>query len=443
MPIIDRNVPIIVPKVPRAGSGAACISATMIFWSSRFPIKCVRGSTGRACPGPLHGPNETQVAGTHAIGQGRSRLRWTLIGALLSVAVPLGGGSQTVLREAQHMGEVQFSLVAGLGTPDGPGFIAEVADIEHRLNGEWVVTDVRNPAEVKFFSERGGWVRTIGRDGEGPGEFRDAAWLHVRADDGLEVVDWTLSRITSLSPELEVMKTTGLPMRPLRIVFFDGAGMVVISGASNSREIVGLPLHLIDSTGTRRESFGGNPPIREWGNYDKVLRPIARSGTDAVWAGRLTEYVLERWNNNGHRSLHFLREVSWFKPHEDFGFRWSPDEAPNPGIYALHEDEKGLLWVAIRVPDPLYRTAYVLRPGRFDREGKPRMGVDDFSRYYDTVIEVIDPEHATVIASSRMDAAIVDFTRDGLLFSQSYTEDSVPCVEVWRGMILTKEEVVR
>jgi len=87
----------------------------------------------------------------------------------LALSGPGSLQAQLPLTRASHMREVAFSRVAAMGDPHGPGFIGIPADAARRHNGEWVVTDQHNPSEVKFYSQDGAWMRTLGRQGAGGG----------------------------------------------------------------------------------------------------------------------------------------------------------------------------------------------------------------------------------------------------------------------------------
>src|SRR5262245_48774832 len=57
-----------------------------------------------------------------------------------------------------------------------------------------------------------GKVRTVGRPGEGPGEFRGVNPPLRAADGSLLVVDSRLRRATILAPDLTVRRVVGLPV---------------------------------------------------------------------------------------------------------------------------------------------------------------------------------------------------------------------------------------
>ena len=351
--------------------------------------------------------------------------RWLLSTVLLVLAAEPGSG-QTVLREAEVMREIEGAPIVSMGEEEGQGYVGLVVGVERRHNGEWVVVDQFRPTEVEFFSPSGRWLRALGREGEGPGEFQEAWFLGVLPDDGLLVLDPGLGRITHFDPNLEVIGTTAT-IPSANYAAFLGSGEVVVSARISSRDKVGLPLHTIDQSGQISASFGADPPIRNWGDPLKTMRRISPSGSGAVWSAGLEEYSVERWTTQGRRTAHFRREVSWFPPPEPGKTHDRIRDPPVPWVYAVHEDDEGLLWVMIHVADENWSDAFVEKMGPLG----PTKGVDDWNLYRDSILEVIDPRRGVVIASKRFDPQFFGFTRQGMPYAMVYRDGVFPTVQVW------------
>lgn len=71
----------------------------------------------------------------------------------------------------------------------------QVADVA-RFDGGRVAILNRGTHDVRVFSATGEYAFTIGRDGEGPGEFRDPIKLLSLPSDSLGVWDWHLQRVS-------------------------------------------------------------------------------------------------------------------------------------------------------------------------------------------------------------------------------------------------------
>lgn len=78
--------------------------------------------------------------------------------------------------------------------------------------GEVAVGDRRQPI-IRVFDRNGRMARSIGRDGEGPGEFRSVHGLFLAADT-LIAYDWQLRRLTWFAPDGAVLRTGRLEPTP-------------------------------------------------------------------------------------------------------------------------------------------------------------------------------------------------------------------------------------
>lgn len=73
-----------------------------------------------------------------------------------------------------------------------------------------IVAAIGGSSQIRIFSSTGEWQHSIGRQGDGPGEFRFPATLALGGDT-IHVVDRQLSRITSLLPDGTLLGTWPFP----------------------------------------------------------------------------------------------------------------------------------------------------------------------------------------------------------------------------------------
>ena len=295
------------------------------------------------------------------------------------------------------------------GDAEGPGFIGKPTDVDRRDSGDWVVVDQLNPTEIKFFSSDGEWIRTLGRKGSGPGEYQLAYFVRVLPGDSLGVYDFLQNRFTVYSPELEVCRTITTEIRAKRFELL-GDGRIVFASNHFTRKSIGLPLHLINASGKLERSFGADPPIRDVSARNSHFRSISPTVRSTVWAAPLHRYVLEEWTLEGDRVRYFERNVPWLDPRDRYGSASDPEHPPRPEIIDIHEDERGLLWVAVTLPDAEWKEAF--EEGT-DPYGRPAMRVEDHNKYEDPRIEVIDPEKGLVLGSVTIDESARSFTKRG------------------------------
>jgi hypothetical protein len=93
------------------------------------------------------------------------------------------------------------------GTSDAGGVIFGAAQSATRLrNGTIVVADPSGPA-VHFLDATGKVIKSNGRSGQGPGDFRTVTWVSQCGEGGVYAWDWAQSRITTYD-QTGAMKTT-------------------------------------------------------------------------------------------------------------------------------------------------------------------------------------------------------------------------------------------
>jgi hypothetical protein len=110
------------------------------------------------------------------------------------------------------------------------------------VHGEEIAVASRNN-EIKVFDMEGKYKRSIGRLGDGPGEYRTVACLFPHGSSGIGVYDWTNLRLTLFSRkgDYEMSAVLGMPgMEGVRsVLFIDGYYYVHVpsSPAQNSHVV--------------------------------------------------------------------------------------------------------------------------------------------------------------------------------------------------------------
>jgi hypothetical protein len=121
--------------------------------------------------------------------------RLTLTFALLFAADPL-------------LAQREWKLVEDLriGAGDGQASLAFVGPITVTANGNIFVADVR-PVQIKLFSPKGAFVRAVGRDGGGPGEYREITGLFTMPDGNVMAIDATGKRFIVYGADGRALRT--------------------------------------------------------------------------------------------------------------------------------------------------------------------------------------------------------------------------------------------
>lgn len=374
----------------------------------------------------------------------RSSLLPWLVSFILMLLAAAGGSAsaQTVVvadRVTCPQCRIELEHLATIGSVEERGYLADhPIPLVRDRGGRYFVSTISSAHEIGVYSSSGRFLGTLGRRGEGPGEFQWVQNLLIVPGDTLYVFDGGNARISVFSPDLALARDVRFPFllhfMPLALT---STGNVVGSGDIKTVERIGYPLHLLDREGTLLRSFGAEEPVYRRDAPFFNFRAIAASRGGGVWAGHFTQYVIELWSGDGALRHRLIRGPSWFEPYVRGVIYPSSEEPPNRQFYGLKEDAAGRLWTLVHVPDPRYTEALgTPEPGEGGRRYAPIL---DYQRLRDTVIEVLDPEQASVIARARIDQYAINWIDDDELATYRET-NGVPYVDIWRVRLVNPTE---
>jgi hypothetical protein len=126
----------------------------------------------------------------------------------------------------------------------------------------------------------------------------------------------------------------------------------------------------------------------------------------------MNRYQIELWDTAGTLHRVITRNVPWFPEWRGLpGFDPSRQKWP-PLLQGVDQLPDGLVAVMLFVPDANWAPA---PPGR------GMMDQNEINRYFDTMIEIIDPRAGTVLAAQRFPNIVVPASRSGYVgtFSES------------------------
>jgi hypothetical protein len=120
-----------------------------------------------------------------------------LIAALSALCSTAVLPAQTSLLRAPAVPQVDASYRRTIGRADGDAHdrLAGVAGAVRLSNGEIVVAN-RGTHELRWYDANGSWLRSVGREGAGPGEYRHVSSVLRLRGDSLLVSDAILARHT-------------------------------------------------------------------------------------------------------------------------------------------------------------------------------------------------------------------------------------------------------
>lgn len=289
---------------------------------------------------------------------------------------------------------------------EGPESFFRISSAVELSTGDLAVFN-SGTGELRFFGPDGRYLRTVGRQGEGPGEYAGPVRLRRLAGDTLALWDSRQPRMTTLSPEGEVVRTAspqGIGRRPVLIsVLPDGAMFFeqeILLRIPAPTELTQLYANYIvwNADGSVRDSLPvqENHQIIRWGEEGPLAGPptfgvVTEFAGDETgyWVGTQKHEEIVRYSMDGAELLRlrwaptdratsqadsdlFLEEVLPTLPNDDARQRRREMHAGTmvlpvfPSHGQLFLDRPGYLWVQE------YERPGRVDPSRwfvFDREG--------------------------------------------------------------------------
>lgn len=306
--------------------------------------------------------------------------------------------------------EITVQLGPVLGAREGEGELGAVPWMACASpTGPFYAATMSRPGRLIRFASNGAVSAAFGQGGRGPGEFQSIYPLEF-ANGRLFAFDGVTRRLTLLTPDLVVERMTLLPGPPGKAIAMAGDSLL-LAGEISTTEGIGLPLHLVDPDGRLVRSFGAVAPARRPDQPYATTRRVAPARAGGVWAAHFTRYQVERWSTAGALQEEFRVATPWFAAWD------TPVEGVSrPTIVDIQEDRDGYLWVLLRLP----------------REAGPDGAAPTGGARFDTVMEVIDPRTAQVVASRRVEAELREFACERTSYRERTDADGFTFVEVWR-----------
>ncbi len=212
--------------------------------------------------------------------------------------------------------QVSTDPVLALGIIEGdPAYqFHEVSDAARLSDGRVVVANAGS-SELRYFDGDGGFISTVGNDGEGPGEFRTIVWIEPAAGDSIVVYDWDLFRIS-------VFDVAGTFVRSYQIPQLAGDEYVYATGLFADGSLLA-------------QSSGGRPRLGAYRDTMTCFR-LREDGMEADRLGRFAGGEKFFWSEGNSRGLvdHPFGRYS----HTIAGnglFLYAPSDFYEIGVYAL------------------------------------------------------------------------------------------------------------
>lgn len=324
---------------------------------------------------------------------------------------------------------VRLEQIGRIGSLHGPDALSEKA-VMAVVNGEIIVSDRHARGVISRFSLTGELLAQYGRSGMGPGELRSVRHMHVGAGDTLYVNDGAGS-IHRFDGAGQFVDRIGVPFNLVDFLPL-GGNTVLVSAVGRAAGVAGYPLHIFDRSGVIASIGGGHVVTPQ--SEIALHRTLGARGQNGVWAAHVMDYVLEGWSLDGRRTAFMTRRPSWFLFWS--GIAWLANTAPPASsVSAIWQDEEDLLWVILNVADRQWQRV----PSGAQVSGTERRGYaqEHADRLFDSIIEVVDPRRAQVIAQGRSDRKLTSIG-NGHFYSYEVDASGAPVYRIWRASLVRR-----
>jgi hypothetical protein len=306
-----------------------------------------------------------------------------------------------------------------------PEFITKLRD------GSYVTVLYRSRSDVRLYGRNGRFKRLIGRRGAGPGEYKDVTDAAVGSGDTLYVFDPGNNRISVLDSALRHVRTMPLRGWVREALLLPGKRIAFTADVLNS-EGVGAPLHVLNTNDGTVRSFGADGASQSGENARLLMYRLIANRNGAILSARMQEYTLELWSPEGALLKRARRPVGWFKPWHRYE-SISPRRPPKPAVQEIAVDHGGLVWTAVSIAGKDHSKGLSQNP--VTREGQRFYDILRADLVFDAVIEAIDFDRNTVLASARISGLFVGWVAGSNDFATYREPDGNPVITIWRVVL--------
>lgn len=292
----------------------------------------------------------------------------------------------------------------------------------------WVSYEMAGELPARY-DLHGNFLGRVGRSGKGPGEFQGPVVARSFGTDTVFLLDYRAQRLSAyVPPQLEPVRTSRIqgPIGNLEFLVLNN-GYLVTNAHSPDPTFSGTPIHIYDSSGEHLRSVGGGLVMR-YGDRKSSLRKLARVPHGLGFWTVDMDVNLREWTSDGAHIRTLTRAAEWRVPASTGVWIPQREDPPPHQVIAIAPTEDGFLWLVAAVAAPTWERA-------IRRRGLPFMGSDfdvtDVNELFDTVIEVIDPSNASLVASVTLDEVVVSFSPPYMLTAGDNFEDN-PMLNLWR-----------
>lgn len=290
------------------------------------------------------------------------------------------------------------------------GFSAWVTAARSSATGRYAVVPGGGVGRIFLYSPEGEFVREIGSEGEGPGEYGRISAVAFDAADSLYVLDTGNGRIDIYSPDGALARSVRHTERGREIHVLP-SGEILVQGAAVGTRYADYRVRIVDpEDGSQRgiARFRSEYDISDFG-FDYF--PIAPVSDDRFWLADAFDFRFELHSLEEGLLRDFSVTADWFAPVSvPRSLEGTMD--PRPRIDHLEIDDQGRLWGFGGKP--------VLPPSIPDLNRFGPGSLELLDMFTDHVVTVLDRETGGVITTRVFDLLPLQFlgSRHGIVTDQ-------------------------
>jgi len=345
------------------------------------------------------------------------------------VAAPVQAQDLIAIAEMCRNCRNELTPVVTLSTRGATESIHPWARISRHTNGHYLVAPTF-AASVFVFDSVGRHLRTLGKEGGGPGEFKGKAGLTAFAAgfDTVLVFDPALGRRSAFTTAGAFIQSVQVPSSQGYLPI--GGGRTVAGTLYQTDDGGRRHFHIISAKGELEQSLGRSRLPFKRGNALDEERRFALGSAGSFWVHHVNSDRFEQWCERGELLGSYERRARWFPAGQQIE---DPPSQPIDLFYSLAEAGDGV-WTVTRDLSPDWQRVYT---GPFGNE-RPAPTVAQDHGMFDGIVELIDVRTRRVVAQQRFDRVFHGFVHTPavqpmpLLFSLNEDTHGDIIVEIYR-----------
>ena len=369
----------------------------------------------------------------------------TLILALPSVVAAQGKPAPPTLVRTEPGScarcTMTLSYVATVGSMNDKELINDEGALLALPSGEFLVW---GEGPILRYAADGRFLGTLGRIGDGPGEYRGQKSVVAARGDSVSIFSYGRVTTIAVSTGRGRSAQAAKPLSAFRHLALANGDVLVQNYYAPT-----LPFVVLAANAALKLTFGPPATVVDFGNggqgpdYDSQQYLVAPATGDGFWAApQFYRYGLQRWSASGEKLQTIARTPSWFPTHDYTALaearrRGAGVTPPLPFALALWSDS-GRLFLLARAADAKWKAdpnspkVAKIPAGGGERQAAPWVPTGGLGRYFDGVIDVYDSTAGSFLGSWRADAWISAAIGNGMLATRVESADGVVSFHVWR-----------